>query len=704
MSRARLAVHPGAPYPLGATPDAKGVNFAIFSANATRVEVCLFDGDGLRETSRVRLPELTDEVWHGHIAGIPQGQLYGYRVHGPYAPQNGHRFNPHKLLLDPYAKALSGPMTWDDAHFGYQVGSSDGDLAPDERDSAPYMPKCRVVETSERWLASFPWKRERRPHTSWGNTIIYEAHVKGFTARHPRVPGHLRGTFAGLAHASAIEHLVKLGVTAVELLPVQAFVDDRYLLEKGLKNYWGYNTLCFFAPAYRYFSSGGDISEFRRMVHRLHEAGIEVILDVVYNHTAEGNHLGPTLSYRGIDNANYYMLADDRRYYFDATGCGNTINQHHPRVLQMIMDSLRYWAVECHVDGFRFDLATSLGREHRAFDPNGAFFRAIRQDPVLSQVKLIAEPWDLGEEGYQLGAFPPGWAEWNGRYRDDVRSFWRGDDGALPAVARGLLASADLFDKRGRRPWSSVNFITAHDGFTLADLVSYNDKHNERNGENNGDGHDDNRSWNCGVEGPTDDLQLLELRGKLRRCLMATLLLSQGTPMVLMGDELGRSQGGNNNAYCQDNETSWLDWRAEDGKEAFHRFIAGLIALRQRYPLLWPQHGFLHGERALRDGTRNVTWLRPDGQKMRSEDWENGIARCIGLMLAHAGQPLLLLLANAHHENLTFRLPSPKAAPRWRLVVDTARGLIEPDTPQRQPGSDVDLSDRTLLLFEGVTA
>ncbi len=492
-------------------------------------------------------------------------------------------------------------------------------------------------------------------------------------------------------------------MTAVELLPVQAFADDRYLVEKGLKNYWGYNTLCFFAPAYRYFSTGGDVTEFRRMVHRLHEAGIEVILDVVYNHTAEGNHLGPTLSFRGIDNASYYMLADDRRYYFDTTGCGNTINQHHPRVLQMIMDSLRYWAVECHVDGFRFDLASSLGRDLRAFDANASLFGAMRQDPALSQLKLIAEPWDLGEDGYQLGRFPPGWAEWNGRYRDEVRSFWKGDHDVVPALARDLLGSADLFDKHGRRPWASVNFVTAHDGFTLADLVAYNEKHNEANGENNKDGHDDNRSWNCGVEGPTDDAHVLRLRDKLRRCLIATLLLSHGTPMVLMGDELGRSQGGNNNAYCQDNEVSWLDWNAAETEEkAFLEFTAGLIRLRRRYSLLRAGQKFLHGERALRDGTRNVSWLRPDGAMMTREDWENGLSRCIGLMLAQTGQPLLLLLANAHHEDLNFHLPAPKTVLQWRLLVDSAKGLIEPDVPRLHPGDQVTLSDRTLLLFEGV--
>ena len=476
--------------------------------------------------------------------------------------------------------------------------------------SARYMPKCVVVEAESRWIPAFPWRNEKRPSVHWAETIIYEAHVKGLTVANPKVPAKLRGSFAGLAHPRMIDHLVKLGITAIELQPVQAFFDDRYLVDRGLKNYWGYNTMCFFAPAPRYTSNGGDVSEIRHMVHRLHEAGIEVILDVVYNHTAEGSQLGPTLSFRGIDNASYYMLADDKRYYFDTTGCGNTINQFHPRVLQMIMDSLRYWAEECHVDGFRFDLASSLGRERREFEGNARFFDAVLQDPTLSRLKLIAEPWDMGEGGYRLGGFPPGWAEWNGRYRDDVRSYWKGDDGSLPRMAAGILGSADLFDRRGRRPWSSVNFVTAHDGFTLADLVAYDEKHNEANGEDNRDGHDDNRSWNCGVEGPTDDEKILDLRDRMRRNLMATLLLSQGTPMMLMGDEVGRTQGGNNNAYCQDNETSWLDWSALSPRdEGFLDFTSKLIALRKRLPLL-RQTQFLHGEPAGGDGTKDVTWYR----------------------------------------------------------------------------------------------
>jgi isoamylase len=687
---------------MGATFDGSGVNFALFSGHATKVELCLFDADGRRETARISLPEYTDEVWHGYLPGIHPGQLYGYRVHGPYAPKEGHRFNPNKLLLDPYAKALSGRLVWNDAHFGYRLGASDIDLSFDERDSAPFMPKCVVVETAARWKPSFPWKREQRPHVHWADMIIYEAHVKGMTALHPSVPDKLRGTFAGLAHHRTIERLVKLGVTAIELMPVQAFFDDRYLIERGLTNYWGYNTIAYFAPAERYLSRGGDIIEFKHMVHRLHEAGIEVILDVVYNHTAEGNHRGPTLSFRGIDNASYYMLADDRRYYFDTTGCGNTVNQRQPRVLQMIMDSLRYWAAECHVDGFRFDLATSLGREGRAFEPDATFLDAVRQDPVLSQVKLIAEPWDIGEDGYQLGSFPPGWAEWNGRYRDDVRSFWKGDDGFLPALARGLLGSADLFEKRGRRPWASVNFVTAHDGFTLSDLCSYNDKHNEANGEDNRDGHDDNRSWNCGIEGETDDPAILALRDRMRRNLMATLLLSQGAPMLLMGDEVGRTQAGNNNAYCQDNEMTWLGWRdiGERGK-AFLEFTSGLVGLRGRYPLL-RQTRFVHGEPVAPGGPKNVLWLRPDGKEMKVADWHTAHAKGVGLMLAGSDGAIILLLINGHHEDLRFHAAAPERIDGWRLLADTARGLIEPAEPHLEAKADFAVPARSLLVYEGV--
>jgi len=700
--RVAYEVKAGLPYPKGASYDGDGVNFAVFSANAEAVEICLFDADGSRETGRIRLPEYTDEVFHGHVRGLRPGQLYGLRVHGPYAPAEGHRFNPNKLLLDPYAKQLHGQIAWDDALFGYRIGAKDADLSFDERDSAPFMPKCVVVEPGGRWKPVHPWADEKRPHIPWAETIIYEAHVKGFTARHPNVPGPLRGTFAGLAHPSVIEHLVNLGVNAIELMPVQAFFDDRYLVDRGHKNYWGYNTIGFLAAAPRYISEGGDLGEFRHMVHNLHAAGIEVILDVVYNHTAEGNELGPTLSFRGIDNASYYMLADDKRYYFDSTGCGNTINQFHPRVLQLIMDSLRYWVEECHADGFRFDLASALGREHREFRGNARFFDAVLQDPVLSGVKLIAEPWDIGEGGYRLGSFPPGWAEWNGRYRDDLRSYWRSDPGFVPGIAAGILGSADIFDNRGRRPWSSVNFVTAHDGFTLTDVVSYNRKHNEANGEGNRDGHDDNRSWNSGVKGPTDDQRILDLRDRTRRNLMATLLLSQGTPMILMGDEVGRTQRGNNNAYCQDNEISWLNWSGiSERDQAFFDFTSRLIRLRKRLPLL-RQRRYLHGEKIAPDETKDVLWLRPDGVEMTPEDWNNGLSKSIGLMLCGAEDPPLLILTNSHSEDLRFKLAAPKSITSWRLLADTARGLIEPDQPHVKPGATVTLPARALLLYEAV--
>lgn len=693
-------MEPGLSYPKGSTYDGEGVNFAVFSENAEAVEVCLFDAAGKRETARIRLPEYTNGVHHGYVRGIRPGQIYGLRVYGPYKPEEGHRFNPNKLLLDPYAKQLHGQLVWHDALFGYRIGAKDKDLSFDDRDSAPFMPKCVVVDIGSRWKPVHPWTDEMRPRVHWAETIIYEAHVKGLTALHPSVPKRLRGTFAGLAHPSVIEHLAKLGVTAIELLPVQAFFDDRYLFDRGLKNYWGYNTIGFFAPAPRYISAGGDLSEFRHMVHQLHAAGIEVILDVVYNHTAEGNQLGPTLSFRGIDNASYYMLADDKRYYFDTTGCGNTINQFHPRVLQMIMDSLRYWAEECHADGFRFDLASSLGREHREFEGNARFFDAVLQDPALSPMKLIAEPWDVGEGGYRLGGFPPGWAEWNGRYRDSVRSYWRGDEGFLPAMARGLLGSADLFDKGGRRPWSSVNFVTAHDGFTLMDVFSYEGKHNEANGEGNKDGHNDNRSWSCGQEGPTDDVNILDLRDRMRRNTMATLLMSQGTPMVLMGDEVGRTQRGNNNAYCQDNEISWLDWD-HIGKRggAFFDFTRKLLGLRRRLPLLRQSH-FLHGEKIGPDGTKNVTWLRPDGKEMTPADWDNGLSKCIGVLLCGTSDLPLLILTNAHSEDLSFKLSAPKGVTGWRLLADTARGLVEPDEPLIKPSVSVTLPARALLLYE----
>ncbi len=691
----KLRVGPGLPHPLGATWDGAGVNFALFSAHATKVEVCLFDRKGRREVERVALPEFTHEVWHGYLPDIRPGQLYGYRVHGPYDPANGHRFNPHKLLIDPYARALYGDVVWHDACYGYRVGSPRGDLVMDRRDSAFVMPKCLVIDSAVTWGA------DRHPRRPWADTIVYEAHVKGMTAVREDIAQPLRGTFAGLCDPRIVEHLQKLGVTAIELMPVQAFFDDREFAQRGLTNYWGYNTANFFAPAARYISPGADIHEFKLMVRRLHEAGIEVILDVVYNHTAEGNHMGPTLSFRGIDNASYYMLGEDKRYYFDTTGCGNTVRLRHPRVLQMVMDSLRYWVEECHVDGFRFDLTTALGREYDRFDPSAIFFDAVHQDPVLQRTKLIAEPWDLGPNGYQVGNFPPGWGEWNGRYRDTVRSFWKSDEGQMPAFAGSLLGSADLYDHRGRKPWASLNFVTAHDGFTLTDLWSYNDKHNEANGEGNRDGHSDNRSWNCGVEGPTDNSNVRSLRERMRRNTVATLLLSQGTPMVLMGDEIGRTQSGNNNAYCQDNETTWMRWRQMTGRDfAFMEFVRGVIAVRKRYPILhWPH--FLHGTKIHGDGTRDVIWLRPDGKEMDNASWADKSARSIGVMLGDIPQRVLILI-NAYHEALTFRLPNG-GRPYWRVRVDAGSGEIDPPDRAYAADSILQLEGRTLMLLAGDT-
>jgi isoamylase len=691
----KLRVGPGLPQPLGATWDGAGVNFALFSAHATKVEVCLFDPKGRREIARVALPEYTHEVWHGYLPDVRPGQLYGYRVHGPYDPANGHRFNPNKLLIDPYARALHGDVVWHDACYGYRVGSPRGDLVMDRRDSAFVMPKCVVIDSA------VTWGTDRHPRRPWADTIIYEAHVKGMTAVREDIAQPLRGTFAGLCDMHMIEHLQKLGVTAIELMPIQSFFDDREFVQRGLTNYWGYNTANFFAPAARYISPGADIHEFKLMVRRLHEAGIEVILDVVYNHTAEGNHLGPTLSFRGIDNASYYMLGEDKHYYFDTTGCGNTVNLRHPRILQMVMDSLRYWVEECHVDGFRFDLTTALGREYDRFDPSAVFFDTVRQDPVLQRAKMIAEPWDLGPNGYQVGNFPPGWAEWNGRYRDTMRSFWRGDEGQLPAFAGSLLGSADLYDHAGRKPWASVNFITAHDGFTLADLWAYNDKHNDANGEGNRDGHSDNRSWNCGVEGPSEDPKIRALRDRMRRNSIATLLLSQGTPMMLMGDEIGRTQNGNNNAYCQDNQTAWMRWRAMTGRDfAFMEFVRGVIAIRRRYPVLhWPH--FLHGTQIHGDGTRDVIWLRPDGKEMDNGSWADKSARSIGVMLGDIPARVLVLI-NAYHETLPFRLPNG-GRPYWRVRIDAGSGEIDPPDRVYSVDQTLQLEGRTLIMLAGET-
>ena len=614
----RSRVREGSPYPLGANWDGLGSNFALFSANATKVELCLFDQEGRRELERIELPEYTDEVWHGYLPDARPGTVYGYRVHGPYEPTVGHRFNPNKLLLDPYAKQLVGSLRWSDAHFGYRVGAARADLSFDRRDSAPGMPKCMVVDPA------FTWGTDRRLCTPWDSTILYETHVRGYTMRHPEVPQRVRGTFSGLGHAAVVDYIRSLGVTAIELLPIHAFADDRHLVTKGLKNYWGYNSIGFFAPDPRYMATT-FVNEFKEMIARFHDAGIEVILDVVYNHTAEGNEMGPTLSFKGIDNASYYRLAPDPRYYINDTGTGNTLNLSHSRVLQMVNDSLRYWVTEMHVDGFRFDLATILGREPHGFDQGGGFLDSCRQDPVLSQVKLIAEPWDCGPGGYQVGGFPPGWAEWNDRYRDTVRRYWRGDEGMLPELAGRIAGSSDLFEKRGRKAWSSVNFVTCHDGFTLHDLVSYNGKHNLANREGNRDGHSANHSWNHGVEGATDDPDVTALRLRQKRNLLATLFLSQGTPMMLAGDELGNSQGGNNNAYCQDNATSWVDWETDGGDPHLTDFVRNLLALRRDHRAL-RRRKFLTGETVAAGGLKDVHWLSPCGAEMDDAAWATASA------------------------------------------------------------------------------
>jgi isoamylase len=692
----------GLPYPLGATWDGRGVNFALFSANATKVELCLFDAAGVREIARCALPECTDEVWHGYLPDARPGTLYGYRVNGPYDPGRGHRFNVHKLLLDPYAKSLHGSFRWSDAHFGYRIGSPRQDLSFDRRDSARGMPKCRVVDPG------FTWGADRAPDRPWSETIIYETHLRGFTKLHPAVPEALKGTAAGMSVREVIDYLKALGITAIELLPIHAFVNGRHLSERGLANYWGYDSIAFFAPEPRYLATG-SLAEFKTMVTLLHDAGIEVILDVVYNHTGEGNQLGPTLCFRGIDNASYYRLADDPRGYIDFTGTGNTLNLTHPRVLQMVMDSLRYWVTDVHVDGFRFDLCTTLGREAQDFNPGSGFLDAVRQDPVLSRVKLIAEPWDVGPDGYQLGNFGPGWSEWNDRYRDNARRFWRGDEGVLPELAARLAGSADLFDHRARRPSSSINFVTAHDGFTLADLVSYERKHNEANGEDSRDGHNENYSVHYGVEGPTDDPAINALRRRHRRNLLATLLFSQGTPMLLGGDEFGRSQKGNNNAYCQDNEISWFDWAVPSGEQEMIAFVRRLIALRRQHPVIrWPR--FLHGHHRSPEGVKDITWLSPAGTEMTPEQWQEGQRRCVGLMLNGEAEtpidadgtplacPLLILLINGGGNAEDFVLPAVPRGRGWARLIDTAQDG-EPATDLVAFGSAARLDGRSVMLL-----
>jgi isoamylase len=705
LHQTKPIVWPGKPYPLGATWDGEGVNFALFSEHAEKVELCLFDSSGRRELHCITLKEQTDQVWHCYLPEARPGLLYGYRLHGPYDPLHGQRFNHHKLLLDPYAKQVKNDLKWSDSHFGYRIGHAKEDLSFDRRDSAPGMLKGIVIDPS------FTWGADQPPRIPWHQSVIYEVHVKGFTKLHPDVPPALRGTYAGLATAPVINYLKRLGITAVELMPVHCFVDDRVLIEKGLRNYWGYNTIGFFAPEPRY-SATGTVSEFKTMVKTLHSAGIEVILDVVYNHTAEGNHLGPTLSFRGIDNSVYYrLMPDNARYYRDYTGTGNTLNMRHPRVLQLIMDSLRYWVLEMHVDGFRFDLAATLARELHEVDRLGAFLDIIHQDPILSQVKLIAEPWDLGEGGYQVGKFPVGWAEWNDRYRDAIRSYWKGDGGIIGELAYRITGSSDLYARSGRRPYASINFVTAHDGFTLHDLVSYNDKHNEANGEDNRDGTDNNRSWNCGVEGPTDDPEVNALRARQKRNFLATLFLSQGVPMMLSGDAIGHTQNGNNNAYCQDNELSWIHWNIGEAEQELLTFTQRMIALRKSHPV-FQRRNFFQGRSIKGAGIKDIHWLRPDGTEMTDEEWNNESARCLGVFLsgkleeqAERGEPVtdqdFLLLMNAHYEPIPFLLPAPPTGVGWVGLVDTSSPTS--DSPGRlyEPGSSYQLQARSLALLVG---
>ena len=674
-----MEVWPGRPYPLGATWDGRGVNFSLFSEHAAHVELCLFDGPDARcESARVVLPERTDFAWHGYLPGVRPGQVYGYRVGGPYDPRSGHRFNPAKVVLDPYARQIARPLRWDDAVLGFPAGGAAGDLEADPRDSAPFAPLGAVPDPA------FAWGADRPPRTPWHETVIYEVHVKGFTARHPEVPEPVRGTYLGLASDAAIRHLTGLGVTAVELLPVHQGASERRLADRGQTNYWGYSTLAYLAPDVRFATSPDrSVAEFKTMVRRLHEAGLEVILDVVYNHTAEGGRSGPTLSLRGIDNRSYYRLApDDPGAYVDFTGCGNTLDVRHPRVLQLIMDSLRHWTLEMHVDGFRFDLASALARERQEVDPSSAFFDILRQDPVLSQVKLIAEPWDLGPGGYQVGSFPAPWTEWNGPFRDTVRRFWRGDAGQVPELATRLAGSSDLYARSGRRPTASINFVTAHDGFTLADLVSYDARHNEANGEANRDGAADDLSWNCGVEGPTSDPAVRTLRERQKRNLIATLLLSQGVPMICGGDEMGRTQGGNNNPYCQDNETSWFDWELSAADREMLAFVQRLVRFRLRHPVL-RRRRFLQGRRRAGGEAQDVSWFDPRGREMTAAAWQSREARCLGVRLAgdamdetneRGGRIVddaLLILLNAHERAVSFVLPPPGRRGSWMPTLDT---------------------------------
>jgi isoamylase len=700
----------GYPYPLGATWMGNGVNFALFSESATSVDLCLFDHvDARQENIRIPVTERTDQVWHVFLPEARPGQLYGYRVSGPYDPERGLRFNSAKLLIDPYARAIAGLVNWGDEMFGYVVGDPAEDLSCDFRDDAWGMPKSVVVDQA------FDWANDQPPGVPLAESIVYEVHVKGFTKLCPGVPENVRGTYAGLGSAAAIDYLKSLGVTAIELLPVHAHINDKALIDRGLNNYWGYNSIGFFAPHGEYSSSGmlgGQVTEFKWMVRNLHAAGIEVILDVVYNHTAEGNRLGPTLSFRGIDNVAYYRLSPQNpRLYLDYTGTGNTFNPSHPSALQVIMDSLRYWVLEMHVDGFRFDLASALGRDLNGVNMLHPFFQAIHQDPVLSRVKLIAEPWDVAEGGYQVGNYPVLWSEWNGKYRDAVRSYWRGDEGRIGEIAYRLTGSPDLYEHGGRRPYASINFVTAHDGFTLNDLVSYSEKHNETNGEENRDGDNDNHSWNCGVEGPTDDLKIAALRRRQRRNFLTMLFLSQGVPMLCGGDEFGRTQNGNNNGYCQDNETSWFNWQHDENQRRLLEFTKKLIALRKQHPV-FRRPKFLQGHRIPGSETRDVMWFTPGGEEMGDEEWNSPFVRCLGMLLSGDAADILnfqgervrdetyLLLVNAHYEPIQFVLPGEEQV-EWELFLDTTDedGFL-PATKKFASGDDFDLAERSACLFK----
>ncbi|CAN0626617.1 limit dextrin alpha-1,6-glucohydrolase [Burkholderia multivorans] len=685
-------LEPGRPYPLGSSWDGLGTNFAVFSAHAQRIQLCLFDSTGRKELARLELPECTDEIWHGYLPGAHPGTVYGFRADGPYQPQHGHRFNAAKLLIDPYARKLTGPFHWSDALFGYRMHSNRADLSIDRRDSAPAMPKCVVIDET------IDCSRERRPCVPWRDTLVYETHVRGVSIRRTTLRTLERGTFVAFAQPKFVEHLLAIGVTTVEVMPVQAFLHSRALVNRGLRNYWGYDTLAFFAPEPAYLSTR-QLDELRIAIRQFHAAGIEIVLDVVYNHTCEGNHLGPTLSWRGLDNASYYRLVSgDARLYVDDTGCGNTLNLSHPRVLQMVMDSLRYWVTAFNVDGFRFDLGVTLGREDSGFDPGSGFFDALRQDPVLAQRKLIVEPWDTGADGYQLGHHPPGFAEWNDRFRDTVRRFWRGDAGQRPELAARLAGSADLFNHQRRKAWASVNFVAAHDGFTLADLVAYASKHNDENGEDNQDGRDDNCSANWGVEGPADNPGIRAVRARVARSMLATLFVALGTPMLLGGDEFGRSQHGNNNAYCQDNPLSWLDWDAACGEDGARmtRFVARLAALRREHPVL-SEPGFLSGERDAVPGMREIAWFDERGNQLTVSAWHDGERRALTMRRVgvdrHGKPEALLVMLNASGEHIVFDAPPPMLA--YRVLLDTAM----PDgVPHPWPGGGVKVAAHGVVI------